>query len=59
MNKLLMILATTMISFGASAQFAEECDLGSCDDYELRKILEESNKTYENLYNRTPQKFYE
>jgi hypothetical protein len=59
MNKLLMILATTMISFGASAQYSEECDLGPCDDYELRKILEESNKKYEDMYRRTPQKFYQ
>lgn len=60
MKKLIMILATTIISFGASAQYAEDCNLlYSCDLNKIEKLRDLEEQSFESKYNKIPQSFYQ
>ena len=55
-----MILATTIISFGASAQYAEDCNLlYSCDINKIEKLRDLEQQSFESKYNKIPQSFYQ
>ena len=59
MKKLIMITTASIISFGAYAEYSDDCILGLCETKEHSLVKTDTNQRSVGFYKKIPQNFYE
>jgi len=59
MKKLIMIITASIVSFGAFAEYPDNCVLGPCETNISPLDKARADERLQDFYNKIPQRFYE